>query len=932
MRTMLSTFLLMAVFLLSSSVSAEPGRTEWPEPRLEQKPGVRWWWLGSAVDTANLSWNLDFLSEVGVGSVEITPIYGVQGHDAMEIDYLSPKWMKMFQHTHTKAVDNGILVDMNGGTGWPFGGPEIQSNYAATKAITRVIDLKPSTQAQQISIAVEDARQASVATLEALLFVGSDGSRKRLSPEQCVGDVLTWKVDQEGKLYVLHAGKTLQQVKRAAPGGQGLVMDHLNREALDFYLSKFDAAFKADNVSWPHAFFNDSYEVYGADWSPVLVETFKKLRGYDLMDYIPELMGEGNEVIRRRVICDYRETVSDMLLDNFTKPWTEWAHERGIETRNQAHGSPGNLLDLYAAIDVPECESFGITTFDIPGFRVDDQHKESDSNPATLKYASSAAHVVGRKYTSAESMTWLTEHFRTSLFQIKPEMDQLFLNGINRVFYHGTPYTPKEAAWPGWLFYASIQVNPNNTVFRDMHALNAYATRVQSFLQAGKPDNEVLLYLPIHDIWQKWERGRYLTFDIHKMSEKLPDFEKIVFDIRRMGYDLDYISDRQLLNSTVADARIQTEGGSYKMVIVPDCSYMSLETAQKLSDLAANGAVIAFLNRLPEDVPGLFEWEKRKSQLQTLVNGFQLPAQAGALVNKAYQKGRLLYGADLEALLEAGACTREAVTTDFGAGFIRRRMDDGYVYFIAQQKNTPIQAWVPLGVSATSVQVFNPLTGQSGRAKTQIKGNKTHVFLNLKPGESILLRTFDQEKIKTAAYPWYEPLPSGGFELKGRWSFQFTEGTPAIPGIFEMRGHPHSWTELPVEKASIYAGVGVYRLHFEMPKNVRADEWLLDLGVVSESARIRINGQSVATVWSLPFQQYVGAYLKPGKTNVIELEVTNLPFNRIADYDRRGVNWRIFKEINFVDVNYKRTRYDSWATAPSGLTQPVRLQPYKQLK
>ena len=153
MRTMLSTFLLLAVFLLSSSVSAEPGRTEWPEPRLEQKPGVRWWWLGSAVDTANLSWNLDFLSEVGVGSVEITPIYGVQGHDAMEIDYLSPKWMKMFQHTHTKAVDNGILVDMNGGTGWPFGGPEIQSNYAATKAITRVIDLKPSTQAQQISIA-----------------------------------------------------------------------------------------------------------------------------------------------------------------------------------------------------------------------------------------------------------------------------------------------------------------------------------------------------------------------------------------------------------------------------------------------------------------------------------------------------------------------------------------------------------------------------------------------------------------------------------------------------------------------------------------------------------------------------------------------------------------------------------------------------------
>jgi hypothetical protein len=84
-------------------------------------------------------------------------------------------------------------------------------------------------------------------------------------------------------------------------------------------------------------------------------------------------------------------------------------------------------------------------------------------------------------------MTWLTEHFKTSLSQIKPEMDQLFLNGINRVFFHGAPYTPQEAPWPGWLFYASILVNQNNTIFRDMDALNAYAATVQAFLQEGQP-------------------------------------------------------------------------------------------------------------------------------------------------------------------------------------------------------------------------------------------------------------------------------------------------------------------------------------------------------------------------------------------------------------------------------------------------------------
>ena len=73
-----------------------------------------------------------------------------------------------------------------------------------------------------------------------------------------------------------------------------------------------------------------------------------------------------------------------------------------------------------------------------------------------LKYASSAAHIAGKTYTSSETFTWLTEHFRTSLSQCKPDMDLMFVSGVNHMFFHGTPYSPKEAEWPGWLFYASI--------------------------------------------------------------------------------------------------------------------------------------------------------------------------------------------------------------------------------------------------------------------------------------------------------------------------------------------------------------------------------------------------------------------------------------------------------------------------------------------
>jgi hypothetical protein len=61
--------------------------------------------------------------------------------------------------------------------------------------------------------------------------------------------------------------------------------------------------------------------------------------------------------------------------------------------------------------------------------------------------------------------------------------------------------------------------------------------------------------------------------------------------------------------------------------------------------------------------------------------------------------------------------------------------------------------------------------------------------------------------------------------------------------------------------------------------------------------------------------------------NTISVEVTNLPANRIADMDRRGEQWRIFNEINVVNLNYQRQPYGHWAALPSGLNSNVKLIP-----
>ena len=119
-------------------------------------------------------------------------------------------------------------------------------------------------------------------------------------------------------------------------------------------------------------------------------------------------------------------------------------------------------------------------------------------------------------------------------------------------------------------------------------------------------------------------------------------------------------------------------------------------------------------------------------------------------------------------------------------------------------------------------------------------------------------------------------------------------------------------------------GTGIYTINIKLSKADAKKQWMIDLGDVRESASVYINGQMIGCAWSVPFILDCRNTLKAGN-NEIRIEVTNLPANRIADYDRRGIKWRKMEEINVVDINYKRTTYDHWEPVPSGLNSQVRL-------
>ncbi|MFM7089890.1 MAG: glycosyl hydrolase, partial [Bacteroidota bacterium] len=95
------------------------------------KPWTYWWWMGSAVDSANIKGQLEYFAKTGLGGAHIIPIYGARGFEDKYLPFMSEKWLDMVHFTQNHASSLGLAIDITLGTGWPYGGPMINQNVAA---------------------------------------------------------------------------------------------------------------------------------------------------------------------------------------------------------------------------------------------------------------------------------------------------------------------------------------------------------------------------------------------------------------------------------------------------------------------------------------------------------------------------------------------------------------------------------------------------------------------------------------------------------------------------------------------------------------------------------------------------------------------------------------------------------------------------------
>jgi hypothetical protein len=358
---------------------------------------------------------------------------------------------------------------------------------------------------------------------------------------------------------------------------------------------------------------------------------------------------------------------------------------------------------------------------------------------------------------------------------------------------------------------------------------------------------------------------------------------------------------------------------------------MPVETLQRLFALADAGARIIFFKSLAEDVPGLANLEKNRSEFQKSISELIFKASDRLGIMQArYGKGIFIIGSEINALLTFAGIRCEAMA-DQQIHFVRRKINRNTLYFVVNSTATSWEGWLPLQCDALSAGLFDALTGRYGIAQSRRSSpDNIEVFVQLKPGASLLIEAFT-ENLQDKPY-LYTRKKGPAVPVTGKWKINFTDGGPVLPGALETESLG-SWTGWADPDLKFYTGTAKYSILFAKPK-VKAEFHLLDLGTVKESADVYLNGKYLATLIGFDYSTIIESSLLK-KNNLLEIRVANSMANRIIYMDQQGIPYRKFYNVNF-PANDRQNRGANglftavnWEPLPSGLLGPVSLTPLK---
>jgi hypothetical protein len=532
---------------------------------------------------------------------------------------------------------------------------------------------------------------------------------------------------------------------------------------------------------------------------------------------------------------------------------------------------------------------------DVPMAAMWTYSRGEEANPsfvADIRGAASVAHIYGRDYVAAESLTSALNPWAHSPSDLRRVIDLEFVHGVNRPFIHSVVHQPVDDKQPGLSLSVFGQMFNRHAGWAEMAPpWMDYMARTSFLLQQGRN---------IADVAYFYGEEAPLT-GLYK--------NKLVADAP-VRYAYDFINPDALFGQVKMDGGrlVSTGGAQYQAVYLGGSSEkLTVATLQRLRDLVQQGLVL--IGNAPRANPSLSgddgTWRRIVAEMWPGGNETRLGA------------GRVISGNAIEAVLgRNGLAPDFDYRTTSGDGeilFAHRRKDDADIYFLTNRRNVAETAVARFRVTGRVPEIWRADTGTIAPASYRTVDGVTEVDLAFAPEDSFFVVFRKPATAPSVAVAPVRMADAG--EIAGPWSLTFSAPYP-VPAARKID------TLTSLDKSSepdvrYFSGTSGYATSFALPRGYRQGSPLyVDLGDVGDVAEVLVNGQSAGFAWHRPYRLDIGALTKRGK-NSLEVRVANLWVNRLIGDQQPGAERRAYTAIP--------TYLPGAPLRPSGLIGPVRL-------
>ncbi|MGF1925046.1 MAG: glycosyl hydrolase, partial [Bacteroidia bacterium] len=842
-------------------------------PSTSYRPFVRWWWNGNKIEKSELARELRLLKEAGVGGVEINPISFPSNTDDLgipSIEWLSDEWVDLLKFALQEAKKLDLTCDLLAGTGFPFGAEFLEREERAQVVVVAVKKLEGPVktefslfdiykEADPATLSPYSGRKMEILELNLVPDPLTSMDEVRNITKEIVDGAIKIELPK-GKfaLYGLVKIDGFMRVIQGTPGGSGPVLNHFNEKAVKKYLNKITDTIQnrmGPLAPYVRSFFIDSLEMEGANWTSDMMSEFKRRRGYDLYPYLPFILFRtgrmGNtidlnyavktspdlEKMLIRMRYDYEFTKAELFNERFSKSFSEWCTQNKVKSRAQAYGRGHFPLEGSFDMDIPEGETW-------LKYGVGEEVSEADftkypwhlgrGNTMINKYVSSAAHLKNKKLISSEELTNTDMVFAESLEIFKIAGDQSTISGITHPIFHGFNYSPKNAAFPGWITYGGY-FNEQNTIWPHLKKYNDYRARISALLQHADFFADIAIMAPIGDMW-----GDYGAQMEPFPSRVTPPYQMLVWEsIHQNGNACDYISEQVLSDSEFKDGYMIYGLRKYHTLFLIEVRSIEPKTAKKLYDFVNAGGRIFCIEAFPTQSLGWFNHQQKDAevkgwldQLRGFHKQFILLSKPASNFKEWYKSVQHQYGITPYVKI---ANPSVALTQ------VRYQTKDSEIFLFTNSsahKSIPLDVtFAPNITSNKQAWIWDAITGD--RFKLDLNNGQFKTIMC--PADSKII-VFNNKKNGERWKPIPEILPNA-MKLNLPWQVRFSHMNGTISTM--------KWSELHDLKSMPdlihFAGTISYTTVLDLSN--QSIPRYIDLGKVYGIAELTVNGKYVGSTW-----------------------------------------------------------------------------------